>query len=288
MNSPKDYELLDCGDGRKLERFGDVILDRPCPQASWKKGDKEIWHRKSGIFFRNKGRPSAWYSQDDTLPEEWTIELDGIDILLKPAANGQVGIFPEQLLNWRLLKKTVEKSSKSLKILNGFSYTGVANLFALSANTDKKTEITHVDAAKSAVSWARKNSENAGFSKKPVRWIVDDIVTFMEKEKRREKTYDIIILDPPAFGRTKNGKKWTLKKDLPYLLELAGSILSDSPSLFMISCHDPETDMKELYQLLRNTGLPENGEILSSELILRSSTGQVLPSGISSNWVISH
>ena len=183
----KNYELLDCGDGRKLEKFGSVILDRPCPQGSWKKGNKDIWHNKNGIFFRNKGRDNAWFSKDNSIPEEWEIELDGIKVLLEPASNGQVGIFPEQLPNWKLLKRTVENSGKDLKILNGFAYTGVANLFALSANTDKLVEITHVDAAKSAVSRARKNIENAGYSDKPVRWIVDDIVTFMEKEKKKRK-----------------------------------------------------------------------------------------------------
>jgi 23S rRNA (cytosine1962-C5)-methyltransferase len=281
-----DYELLDCGDGRKLEKFGAVILDRPCPQASWKKENKDIWHNKNGIFFRNKGRDNAWYSKDDSMPAEWEIELDEIKVLIDPAPNGQVGIFPEQLQNWRLLKKTVADSQKDLKVLNGFSYTGIANLFALSAQTENQVEITHVDAAKSAVNKARKNVELNGFGEKPVRWIVDDIVSFMEKEKRREKTYDIIILDPPAFGRTKSGKRWELKKDLPRLLELAESILSYDPQLFMISCHDPETDIPELEKMINDLNLPGNGEIQSSELNLKTFSGKILHSGISVNWVI--
>ena len=278
-----DYELLDCGDGRKLEKFGAVILDRPCPQASWKKGNKDIWHNKSGIFFRNKGRDNAWYSKDNSMPEEWEVEIDGVKVLLEPAPSGQVGIFPEQLPNWRLLKDVASNTKNDLKMLNGFAYTGIANLFALSAETDHKIEITHVDAAKSAVNKARKNVELNVFDKKPVRWIADDIVTFMEKEKRREKTYDIIILDPPAFGRTKSGKSWTLKKDLPYLLELAADILSDFPELVIISCHDPEINNSDLEKMIRNLELPENGTIYSKELVLRSNDND-LPSGNTVVW----
>ncbi len=278
-----DYELLDCGDGRKLEKFGAVILDRPCPQASWKKGNKDIWHNKNGIFFRNKGRDNAWYSKDNSMPEEWEVEIDGVKVLLEPAPSGQVGIFPEQLPNWRLLKDVASNTKNDLKMLNGFAYTGIANLFALSAETDHKIEITHVDAAKSAVNKARKNVELNVFDKKPVRWIADDIVTFMEKEKRREKTYDIIILDPPAFGRTKSGKSWTLKKDLPYLLELAADILSDFPELVIISCHDPEINNSDLEKMIRNLELPENGTIYSKELVLRSNDND-LPSGNTVVW----
>lgn len=280
-----DYELLDCGAGRKLEKFGNIIVDRPAPHAIMKKEmTSEQWYLRNGIFFRNKGRPSAWYSQNDTLPKEWEMELDGIKILLKPSTNGQVGIFPEQLPNWRLLRDTVEKSQRYLNILNGFSYTGVANLFALSAQTQKNIEITHVDAAKSAVNWAKKNADNAGFEDRPVRWIVDDILSFMEKEKRRKKSYDIIILDPPAYGRTKNGKEWSLKRDLKHLLELTRDLLSNNPALVIISCHDPQIDEKDLADMLAQTGLPSNGEITSMQLNLETEKGLILPSGITANW----
>lgn len=279
-----EYELIDCGENRKLEKFGEIILDRPAPQAIWKKTlTSQNWDKSNGVFLRNKDHDSLWSSQNKSIPGEWKIKIDGIETILKPALNGQIGIFPEQLPNWQLLKKTVKNTQKNLKILNGFAYTGIANLFALHPHIDYKVEITHVDAAKSAITWAKKNAANSGLEDKPIRWIVDDIVHFMEKEKKRKKFYDIIILDPPAFGRTKEGKKWSFTKDFRHLLQLTKDLLSDNPSLVIISCHSPEINASILANMLTNLGLPTEGTITSKELVL-SYANRNLPSGTSATW----
>ena len=279
-----EYELIDCGGSRKLEKFGQIILDRPAPHAIWKKNlSSEDWYKRNGIFFRNKDRASVWYSQDESLLDEWKIKIDGIEMILKPALNGQIGIFPEQLPNWQLLKKTVKNAKKDLKILNGFAYTGIANLFALYPDTEHKVEITHVDAAKSAITWAKNNAVNSGFGEKPIRWIVDDIVNFMEKEKKRENFYDIIILDPPAFGRTKDGKSWSFAKNFGHLLELTRDLLSDNPELVIISCHAPEINASKLAEMVLDLGLPEEGTVTSKELVLSYANGK-LPAGTSVTW----
>lgn len=286
MKKNAEYELLDCGGGRKLERFGEIVLDRPSPAAELvKKKDPELWHGKNAIFFRNKNRPSAWYSAGGSLPESWTIEISGIKALLKPAVNGQIGIFPEQIDNWLELKKTIRYARSDLKILNVFGYTGIATMFASSASNDEyKVEVTHVDASKSAVNWAKENAALNGLEGNPVRWIVDDAVSFMEKEIRRERKYDGIILDPPAFGRTKTGKMWSLKKDLPSLFDLVSGLMSDDPLFILISCHDRETTHEDLAKELKTMKFAGNGTINCNELQLKSKKGAVLDSGFYALW----
>lgn len=282
-----DYELLDCGGGRKLERFGEIVLDRPSPSAELvKKKDPRLWHSKNAIFFRNKNRPSAWYSADNSLPESWTIEISGMKVLLRPAINGQIGIFPEQTENWIELKKIIRYARSNLRILNVFGYTGIASLFASSASSSEyKIEVTHVDASKSAVSWAKENAALNTIEENPIRWIIDDAVSFMEKEIRREKKYDGIILDPPAFGRSKSGKTWSLKKDMPSLFDLVSGLISDDPLFILISCHDRELTHQDLAKELKTMKFESRGIIDSEDLQLKASNGAVLDSGISASWI---
>ncbi len=282
-----DYEFLDCGGGRKLERFGEVIIDRPALGAFLqKKHDPEKWHEKNGIFFKNKDRPNAWFSSDNSLRDEWKISIDDIKVILKPTPTGQVGMFPEQIENWRELKKNIKHARCDLKILNVFAYTGIATLFASSASSEEhKVEVTHVDAAKSSVNWAKANAEASKLDKNQIRWIVDDAVSFMEKEIRRGSKYDGIILDPPAFGRSKTGKTWSLKKDMPYLFDLISGLMSEDPLFVLISCHDTEVTSDNLAKELSTMKFAGTGIIKSGDLTLKAENGATLDSGVYAHWM---
>jgi len=276
-----NYELLDSGGGRKLEKFGNIITDRPSPHSIWKKTlSKEEWREASAIFYKNKNRKSAWYFPDEQ-PADWNVLIDGITFSLNPSSNGQVGIFPEQLENWRWIGKAVKNAKRDLKILNGFAYTGGSTLFSAAASIEgQRVEVCHVDAAKSVVTRASKNASASDLSEKPIRWIVDDIVTFMQKEIKRGKNYDGIILDPPAFGKSKSGKTWSLKKQLPVLMELSQDLISDNPLFFLLSCHDPEISSLDLKTEIVYLNFPKDGKTEHGELIIPSQKGHPLPSGV--------
>lgn len=193
-----DYELIDCGDKRRLERFGDIILDRPCPQALWsKKLDSNIWNNINSYYERtndNKG----WKNQSNNkiLPKSWNIQLDKLYLELRPSKNNQIGIFPEQLSNWSWINQKIIKSNSNtpLKILNCFAYTGIASIVASYSGNDN-IEVCHVDGAKASVNWAKQNADLSGLSEKKIRWIVDDVTKFLNREIKRGNKYDGIILD---------------------------------------------------------------------------------------------
>ncbi len=273
------YTCLDSGNRRKLERFGALVVDRPCPQATWAPGlPSEDWATAAAAFQRPPRGPSAWVFRSDEPPPGWAVEFDGMRLGLRPAAQGQVGVFPEQLENWRWLRRTVAAAGRSVAVLNGFAYTGAASLFAAAGGA----AVCHVDAAKASVTQARRNAEASGLADRPIRWIVDDMVAFMQKEVRRGRRYDGIILDPPAFGRAPGGKTWSLERQLPLLLELAARLLSDQPCFCLFSCHAPEIGEVALGSMLRGLGLGPGVE--TGALALTATSGAHVPAGVFARW----
>ncbi len=271
-----DYELIDCGNERRLERFGKTIVNRPAPQAFWHRNDMiEEWKNIDAYYERPENGEKKW-SKDSQFPENWNITIDNITFELRPSVNNQLGIFPEQLENWRWMTRQIQKANRPLKILNTFSYTGAATLMASAAA--ENVEVCHVDGAKSSVTWARKNAELSGLSDRPIRWIVDDVLQFMEREVKRGNKYDGIILDPPAFGRGAKGT-WKLQRDLPKLLNLVEKLLSENPCFVILSCHSTEFASKDLAQMLEKIPPFSGKQSESVNLIIPSTNGSELWSG---------
>ena len=266
-----DYELIDSGYNRRIERFGEFVLDRPCPQALWSKNILDT--KTDGVYLRNERKKGWEFTQE--LPETWNIKVGPNTAKLKFSNNSQVGIFPEQWDNWQWIdRKVSENKDRELNILNTFSYTGMSSLFA----SQDHTTVCHVDGAKSAVNWAKQNAELSGKSENKIRWICDDVRKFMTRELKRGNKYDGIILDPPAFGRG-DKQDWKIERDLPELMELVGNLLTDKPLFVILTCHAPEHfSAKDLGQILE--GLPrfegKNAELLDLEI--PSLGGNTLPS----------
>jgi 23S rRNA (cytosine1962-C5)-methyltransferase len=251
MNSNKifDYELIDCGDEIRTERFGNRLIIRPCPMASWPSIIRENLDNQPDARFDNNETEKGW-QKDNDMADSWNISVGSLTAELRFSPNGQVGIFPEQNDNWQWIKdQTAKRSNKSLQILNLFGYTGMATLHAIAAHT----QVCHVDGAKSAISWAKRNAELSDLADANVRWICDDVIKFMEREIRRGQKYDAIILDPPAFGRG-GGQIWKIEKDLPRLMWAVKKLLVDDPSFVVLTCHAPRhfsaNDMAQLLEQL--------------------------------------
>lgn len=272
-----DYELIDSGNERRLERFGKTIINRPAPQAFWNRsGFLEEWKQADAYYERPENGTYKW-SKESKFPENWTIQIDKLILELRPSENNQLGIFPEQLDNWRWMTKQIKEAKRPLKILNTFAYTGIATLMASTAA--ENVEVCHVDGSKSAVSWARKNAELSGLEKQPIRWIVDDVIKFMEREIKRGKKYDGIILDPPAFGRGAKGA-WKIERDLPHLLELVEKLLSDTPCFVILSCHAIEFSAKDLANMIEVFPQFKEKKAEAIDLAIPSEKGNELPSSV--------
>ena len=230
-----DYELMDSGDGRKYERFGDVSLVRPCSQALWRPESPETWSRATATFDREDG--NRWHNRG-ALPKEWTIETAGIRFRLSGTDFGHLGIFPEQRAQWNWIREIIKcrgGNSKPPTVLNLFAYSGGSTIAAAQGGA----EVCHLDASKGMVQWARANAELNGLKEHPIRWITDDAHKFMEREVRRGRRYDAIIFDPPTFGRGANGEMYKIERDLKKTLSLVRSLLSDSPLFVLFSSHTP-------------------------------------------------
>lgn len=269
-----NYKLLDCGEFEKLEQIGDTIIRRPAPQANWKqKLNGKTWENNHVKF--------------DPLKSEWIVTKElpkfkcaKITMELRLSANGQIGIFPEQLSNWWWLHAVLSKAKRPLNILNGFAYTGASTLFASIPNT----VVTHVDASASSVNWAKRNCKLSNLENNNIRWIVDDILTYLKREVKRGVVYDGIILDPPAFGRGKNGTTWKLKRDLPRLMYLADQLLNDDPEFMVLSCHDNEFGAQELKNELKKLQKINRRKIETMYLTINSETANDLPAGECARW----
>lgn len=270
-----DYELLDSGDGRKLERFGRHVLARPCSQALWRMSLPESeWARADASFDREDG--NRWHGRAN-LPKEWNIQTAGIRFRLGGTDFGHLGIFPEQRAQWRWIRDVVQRAGnatgRSLRVLNLFAYSGGSTMAAALGGA----EVCHLDASKGMVEWARANAALNGLADKPIRWIVDDAHKFMKREQRRGRRYDAIILDPPTFGRGAGGEMYKIERDLKETLALAKALLSDSPCFMLFSSHTPGLSPIVAANILSQ--LFPDARIESGEMLLEG-RGLPCPSGI--------
>lgn len=278
------YELLDSGAFQKLERFGSVVLSRPCAQAVWRQTlPKADWQRATAAFFRDGG--NQWRGRD-RLPATWEISVDGTRFQLSSTDFGHLGIFPEQRDQWRRIRELCaaypKAHQRAPRVLNLFAYSGGSTLAAAHAGA----EVCHVDASKGMVDWARKNSTLNGLEDRPVRWIVDDVTKFLERELRRARSYDLVILDPPSYGRGAKGEVFKIENDLPPLLALIGKLMSAQPLGVLLSCHTPELTQTSLHHLLLQEFGSGGGALESGEMLLRGGKEVLtVPSGSYCWWL---
>lgn len=281
-DNEKDYELIDSGDGKKLERYGEFVLSRPDPQALWKTAlPPSAWSEADATFVRN-GKNTDWKKKSD-LPESWTIDFSGLKFEIRTTTFKHTGLFPEQSVNWSWMAHATRNASqgRQINILNLFGYTGGASLACAKAGAS----VTHVDGSKMAIDWAKKNQKLSGLSDKPIRWILDDAILFLKREIKRGNKYDGIVMDPPAFGHGPKGEVWKIEEQLHDLIELCKGVLSDKPIFFLIngyaSGYSPIAYQNNLLFLKDSFG----GQIETGELtLLESKTGRLLPCGIFARW----
>ncbi len=282
----KDYEVIDCSGGEKLERWGDYFLVRPDPQVIWNtpKTDKR-WKQKNGHYHRSAKGGGEWEFFD--LPAEWSIRYRELTFRLKPFSFKHTGLFPEQAMNWDWFSSIIknaksENPDRPFKVLNLFAYTGGATLAAASAGA----AVTHVDASKGMVTWAKENAAASNLSEAPIRWLVDDCVKFVEREIRRGNTYDGIIMDPPSYGRGPKGEIWKLEDNIFSFIELATKLLSDNALFFLVNSYTTGLQPAVLTYMIHTALVPRfGGRVESSEIGLPvSASGLVLPCGASGRW----
>lgn len=276
-----DYEVIDCSKGEKLERWGDYFLVRPDPQVIWDIPRKDPhWKRPNGHYHRSSRGGGEW--EFSSLPEQWSVTYKRLTFQLKPFSFKHTGLFPEQAANWDWFGEKIRNAGRPIKVLNLFAYTGGATLAAAKADAS----VTHVDASKGMVGWARENAKSSGLEKAPIRWIVDDCVKFVERELRRQNVYDAIIMDPPSYGRGPKGEIWKIEDAVFPLVKLCTGLLSDQPLFFLINSYTTGLAPAVLTYMLGTTVKPKfGGEIHSEEIGLPvSSTGLVLPCGASGRW----
>lgn len=276
----KDYEVIDCSNGEKVERWGKYILVRPDPQVIWDtpKSNK-AWRNMNAHYHRSKKGGGEWEFFD--LPEQWSIHYKNLTFQLKPFSFKHTGLFPEQAVNWDWFSSKIKNAGRPIKVLNLFAYTGGATIAAAASGAS----VTHVDASKGMVTWAKENAISSGLKDAPIRWIVDDCVKFVEREIRRGNHYDAIIMDPPSYGRGTKGEIWKIEDCVYPLIQLCTKLLSDKPLFFLISSYTTGLQPAVLSYMLGTALKDFNGVINSSEIGLPvSSNGLVLPCGASGRW----
>ena len=278
----KDYEVLDTGDGEKLERWGDVILRRPDPQTIWPKAEPQLWERADAVYHRSDRGGGQWEFRRK-LPERWTVRWENLRFYVRPTGFKHTGLFPEQESNWRWMAERIRESGrKDLKILNLFGYTGGATVACAAAGA----HVTHVDAAKGMVQWARENRELSGVPETGCRWIVEDALAFVKREIRRGHTYDGILMDPPSYGRGPSGEVWKLENELYGLVETCSQVLSQDAIFFLINSYTTGFQASVLSNMIGKCVVTQlGGKIDSQELCLPVTSGGVLPCGASGRWV---
>lgn len=276
----KDYELLDCGDFEKLERFGNLVLSRPEPQAVWKKVlSPQEWKRKTHINFKGRSATSGeWLKADKNVPDRWNVNYknDDISINLRLGLTSfkHVGVFPEQAVNWDYISSSIKKfKTTSPKVLNLFAYTGAASLVAKAAGADT----THVDSIKQVVNWANENQELSNL--KDVRWVVEDALKFVKRELKRGKKYNGIILDPPAFGHGPNGEKWKLEDHIQEMMQDVVQLLDEEEHFLILNTYSLGFSSVIVENLIK-TSYPQVKNLETGELYLQATSGIKLPLGV--------
>lgn len=280
-NQWKDYEVIDTSTGEKLERWGDYILVRPDPQVIWNTPKNNAgWRKKNGHYHRSVKGGGEWEFWN--LPEEWSIHYKELTFHLKPFSFKHTGLFPEQAVNWDWFSELIRNAGRPIKVLNLFAYTGGATLSAAKAGAN----VTHVDASKGMVAWAKENAAASGLKDAPIRWLVDDCVKFVEREIRRGNQYDAIIMDPPSYGRGPKGEIWKIEESIYPFIELITQILTDKPLFYLVNSYTTGLQPAVLTYMIQTALVPRFGGVVeSSEIGLPvSSNGLVLPCGASGRW----
>ena len=274
-----DYEVLDTGEGMKLERWGQVMLARPDPQVIWPKNQPGIWKQAEGTYTRSSEGGGSWQFAR-TLPERWEIGYRDMRFYVRPTGFKHTGLFPEQAANWDWMRERL-KGRPGASVLNLFAYTGGATLACMMAGA----HVTHVDAAKGMVRWAKENRELSGAPENQCRFITEDAKAFVQRELRRGKRYDGILMDPPSYGRGPGGEVWKLEDALYPLVDLCAQLLSDQPLFFLINGYTTGFQPTVLGNILRQTVAKHHrGQIDAQELCLPVSSGGFLPAGASGRW----
>lgn len=276
----KDYEIIDCSKGEKLERWGNYRLIRPDPQVIWDtpKSDKG-WRQPDGHYHRSSKGGGEW--EFFNLPKQWQIQYGPLTFNLKPFSFKHTGLFPEQAVNWDWFSRILKKAGRPVKVLNLFAYTGGATLAAAAAGA----QVTHVDASRGMVNWAKENALSSGLKDTSVRWLVDDCVKFVEREIRRGNTYDAIIMDPPSYGRGPKGEIWKIEDMIHPLIQLCTKLLSGEALFFLVNSYTTGLAPAVLSYMLSTELKDRGGTVNSQEVGLTvSSTGLVLPCGASGRW----
>lgn len=290
----KDYEVIDTSGGEKLERWGKYLLVRPDPQVIWNTAKKHPgWQARNGHYHRSAKGGGEW--EFFNLPDEWTIRYKELTFHLKPFSFKHTGLFPEQAVNWNWISSIIKnaiarntasaasgKTERPIKVLNLFAYTGGATIAAAKAGAS----VTHVDASKGMVTWAKENAAASGLAEAPIRWLVDDCVKFVEREIRRGNVYDAIIMDPPSYGRGPKGEIWKMEENIFPFIELTAQILSQDALFFLINSYTTGLQPAVLSYMLQTVITPRfGGQVQASEIGLPvSSNGLILPCGASGRW----
>ncbi len=278
----KDYELLDCSDGKRLERWGSVVLIRPDPQVIWKTERKHaLWDAPHAEYIRSSSGGGNWEFHKKT-PDSWQIAFQDYIFCIKTTGFKHTGIFPEQAVNWTLLSDLIKKAGRPVKALNLFAYTGAATVACLKAGA----QTVHVDAAKGMVAWARENAAASSAPEQSVRWIVDDCAKFVQREIRRGNKYDIIMMDPPSYGRGPGGEIWKLEDEIYRLVTLCRDLLHEKSLMLLINSYTTGLSPSVMQYILGAAVVPQLGGTVTAEEIGLpvSSTGLALPCGATSIW----
>lgn len=276
----KDYEVLDTGDGEKLERWKDIILRRPDPQAIWPKQAPELWGRADAHYHRSAKGGGEW-EFFKKLPDRWTVQYGDVKFYVRPTGFKHTGLFPEQAVNWDWMSGLIRKANRPVRVLNLFAYTGGATLACAAAGA----HVTHVDAAKGMVQWAGENRKLAEIDETRVRWIIDDALKFVQREARRGNVYDGILMDPPSYGRGPGGEVWKLENELFGLVEACEKVLAKDALFMLINSYTTGLQPAVLNNMLTMTvAKTREGKVTADEIVLPVTAGGVLPCGASGRW----
>ncbi len=276
----QDYEVLDTGDGEKLERWKDVVLCRPDPQVIWPKAKPELWERADARYLRSASGGGDWQFFRK-LPERWVIAFDDLKFYVRPTGFKHTGLFPEQAVNWQFMRAQIKKSAKPQPtVLNLFAYTGGATVACAAAGA----HVTHVDAAKGMTQWARENRDLCGIPEDRTRFIIEDAKAFVAREIRRGNRYDGILMDPPSYGRGPGGEVWKLENELYGLADLCAQVLSDTPVFYLINGYTTGFAASVLGNIAQRCLAGRGGTVQAEELALKVTSGGVLPCGATARW----
>ena len=281
-NNWKEYKIIDMANGQKLEMWKDVILSRPDPQIVWKdKSFPNEWNKAHAIYIRSKTGGGTW-DYKRSIPQSWQVKYKDLTFNIKPMGFKHTGLFPEQAVNWDWMRQKIENSKREIKVLNLFAYTGGATVACLASGAS----VCHVDSSKGMVSWAKENVQSSGLADRKVRYIVDDVVKFVNREIRRGNKYDAIIMDPPSYGRGTNGEVWQFENNIYDLVDLCTKVLSDKPLFFLINSYTTGISSTVLANILNLTVAKKNGgKVEAGEIGLPMEKSKlILPCGIYGKW----